>query len=412
MHESSPMEMTSLADAKYDMPDRNQDTVDLVVVSHACLRAINRRVYRDVFESGVKVHIIAPKSIIRNGQIYYGEPSEPGDPPIHFLNLKGENGRLMRFEQLSKVLDSIDPKVVLVDADTASILTMAVARWCNSNKRRMACRTCENLSWQWADVVDRLGHRELPLALGKRILNNFLRNSISIVYVFSDQAASIFRHSGFDNVQVIPMGTDRRLFRYSSRIRHITRTEMGIGKQEIVVAYYGRMVQEKGITTLVLALSRLIEIPWRLMLNQFEVSTGYAKTVEQLIDECGIRGRTLRVSSSHGSIARLMNASDVVVLPSISTPKWVEQFGRVVPEAMACGNLLVVSDSGAPKELVGSAGLVFPEGDHDALARVLRDVWRRPQECVARRKAGIRHVHKRLSVDVEAAAYRKLLNMK
>jgi glycosyltransferase involved in cell wall biosynthesis len=67
---------------------------------------------------------------------------------------------------------------------------------------------------------------------------------------------------------------------------------------------------------------------------------------------------------------------DALVLPSRTRPNWKEQFGRVLVEAMACGVPAVGSDSGELPNVIGDAGLVFPEGDVEALAahlRALRD---------------------------------------
>jgi glycosyltransferase involved in cell wall biosynthesis len=68
---------------------------------------------------------------------------------------------------------------------------------------------------------------------------------------------------------------------------------------------------------------------------------------------------------------------DALVLPSISRPNWIEQFGRVLTEAMACGVPVVGAASGEIPNVIGDAGLIFPEGDadalRDALARLLTD---------------------------------------
>jgi glycosyltransferase involved in cell wall biosynthesis len=70
-----------------------------------------------------------------------------------------------------------------------------------------------------------------------------------------------------------------------------------------------------------------------------------------------------------------------LVLPSLTRPNWKEQFGRVLIEAMACGVPVVGSDSGEIPNVIGEAGLVFPEGDAEALRAALarlrddRDLW-------------------------------------
>jgi glycosyltransferase involved in cell wall biosynthesis len=71
--------------------------------------------------------------------------------------------------------------------------------------------------------------------------------------------------------------------------------------------------------------------------------------------------------------------ADVLVLPSRTTPVWKEQFGRVLVEAMSCGTPVVGSDSGAIPEVIGDAGLIFAEGDAEALAACLRRLAQSPE---------------------------------
>lgn len=78
-------------------------------------------------------------------------------------------------------------------------------------------------------------------------------------------------------------------------------------------------------------------------------------------------------------MAEVLAGLDVLVLPSRTTRVWKEQFGRVLIEAMACKVPVVGSDSGAIPEVVGDAGLTFPEGDGDALAHCLRRLMDSPE---------------------------------
>jgi glycosyltransferase involved in cell wall biosynthesis len=72
-----------------------------------------------------------------------------------------------------------------------------------------------------------------------------------------------------------------------------------------------------------------------------------------------------------GDMPAFYHSLDALVLPSLSRRNWVEQFGRVLIEAMACGTPVVGSQSGEIPGVIGDAGLTFPEGDSAALAQHL-----------------------------------------
>ena len=69
---------------------------------------------------------------------------------------------------------------------------------------------------------------------------------------------------------------------------------------------------------------------------------------------------------------------DVLVAPSMSRPNWTEQFGRVLVESMACGVPVIGSSSGEIPNVIGDAGLIFPEGDVDGLASALQTLMDDP----------------------------------
>ncbi|RMI06844.1 glycosyltransferase, partial [Cellulomonas triticagri] len=73
-------------------------------------------------------------------------------------------------------------------------------------------------------------------------------------------------------------------------------------------------------------------------------------------------------------LAAFYRSLDVLAVPSVAAPGWLEQFGRVAVEAMAAGVPVVASDSGALRDVVGGAGLLVPPGDAAALARALGEV--------------------------------------
>ncbi len=62
---------------------------------------------------------------------------------------------------------------------------------------------------------------------------------------------------------------------------------------------------------------------------------------------------------------------DMLVAPSQTTPRWREQFGRMLIEAFACGVPVVASDSGEMPHVVGDAGLIVPENDGNEWRRTI-----------------------------------------
>ena len=74
---------------------------------------------------------------------------------------------------------------------------------------------------------------------------------------------------------------------------------------------------------------------------------------------------------------------DVLAVPSVPMPGWLEQFGRVVVESQASGIPVVASASGALPDVVGEEGLLVPPGDPRPSTRPWLDCWT-SQDCGSR----------------------------
>jgi glycosyltransferase involved in cell wall biosynthesis len=107
---------------------------------------------------------------------------------------------------------------------------------------------------------------------------------------------------------------------------------------------------------------------------------------------------------------------DCLVLASRTLPNWTEQFGRVLIEAMACGVPVISSTSGEAPNVVGEAGLIFPEGDAEALAGHLRALLADPNLRARLANAGRERVLAHFTQKAVAAAtvefYESLVNQK
>ncbi len=126
----------------------------------------------------------------------------------------------------------------------------------------------------------------------------------------------------------------------------------------------GRWVEEKGIDTLLRAVAGLSG-EWRVSLR------GSGPAYAQLAALARALGIAARVHFEPPVPSVEMPAYyaqlDVFVMPSRTRPNWKEQFGRALVEAMACGVPVIGSTCGEIPNVIGEAGLIFPEDDVDAL---------------------------------------------
>jgi hypothetical protein len=145
----------------------------------------------------------------------------------------------------------------------------------------------------------------------------------------------------------------------------------------LAIGFVGRLVPEKGLDMLFRACIKLLG-RWSLTV----VGSGPAQEeLEALAERLGIAARITWLGALQATgLGRIWTEIDCLVVPSRTTPRWVETYHAPLVEAMGHGVTVVGSDSGALPELIDTAGLVVPEDDVAALTAALQHLSDSPRE--------------------------------
>lgn len=381
--------------------------IDVLGVGHAPILSVNRTVYQVLGRLGWRVELAVPARLPWSGEA--AQPDHPDDPPIHRLPARGGSLRTWTFDGLIRLLDTRAPRIVYLENGPDSRMAWQIGRWCARHGAKLVLNTNENDVPPVFAALRSRGIKHALRSLRTRVWVVFTRRYVAHVVAISRDGRDAMASLGLGRaVSVMPLGYDPCLFYPDATRRAATRTRLGL--RETVVAYFGRLGPHKGVHLLIAALGRLGPLPWQFLIDDFEhASDDYARQLRTAIEDAGIGGRTTFFTATHEEMPEYMRAADIVAVPSV----WREQYGRVAPEAMACGCAVVVSDAGALPELVGSAGIVVPAGDVEALAGAISGLITDPGRRAALAASGVQRASTSLSADRQAALlddlFRRLL---
>jgi glycosyltransferase involved in cell wall biosynthesis len=167
-------------------------------------------------------------------------------------------------------------------------------------------------------------------------------------------------------VEVSPPGIDLERFRAAER------SDGGF------VLSAGRLVWEKGHQDVLRAFAALrqgIGVAPRSDMRLLIVGDGpEGGRLRSYAEERGVADAVeFRATVPYDEMPALYASAAALVLASLPTKGWEEQFGMVLIEAMATGTPVVACASGAIPEVLGGAGTLVEPGDWRGLARALAD---------------------------------------
>jgi glycosyltransferase involved in cell wall biosynthesis len=230
-----------------------------------------------------------------------------------------------------------------------------------------------------------------------------------VVATCTDELAELARlGTPVERVQVVPCGVDLEHFTPQGPVGTVRRLGRSPAYPHRLLAV-GRLVERKGLETVVRALVRLpgaeLVVAGGPPLDRLDADPE-AVRLTALARRLGV-GERLRLVGEvgRGDLPALMRSADVVV----ATP-WYEPFGIVPLEAMACGRPLVGTAVGGLLDTVvpGVTGVLVRPRDPDALAAAVAPLLADPDAragmgAAARARAVARYGWPRVARDTEAA---------
>lgn len=302
-------------------------------------------------------------------------PPDPDLPVVHVVPARGRMHPILFWYSvpaLARVIRRTKPDLIDLCEEPYSLAAVSVrwAAWLARSQAPMVVFTAQNINKRYP----------LPFRWWER--RTYRRAAAA--YPCAVEAERVLREKGYrGTTAVIPLGV---------QAQDPSAREYGVANS---VAFVGRLTPEKGAHLLLEAVAHLrpshddltLELigsgPQETELREEAVRLGVADAVrfagpvplEEVLDR----------------IARF----DVLVVPSMATPSWAEQFCRVAVEAFAVGTPVLASRSGSLQNVLRDAAAYFEEGDADDLTVQLDRLLADPDRRQTLAEAGLARVEER-----------------
>ncbi len=318
----------------------------VVLISKALVVGAYQRKAEEIARCGVDLTVVIPPAWSdRRGhqpaEARFTEGYTVQILPIHFNG----NYHLHFYPGLGPLLRHLRPDVVHMDEEPYNLATWLGIRAAQAAGAKPTFFTWQNL------------HRRYPPPF--RWMEQANYRACALVMAGNAEATTVLRQKGYGGeVRIIPqVGVDPEIF--APDTQHASRST-----NSFHIGYAGGLLPEKGLDLLLRACAGL-HGTWHLSL----VGSGESEAeLRRLAETLGIAHNvTLGQRIPSHEMANFYRGLDVLVLPSRSQPNWKEQFGRVLIEAMASAVPVIGSSCGEIPNVIGDAGLIFPEGDSAAL---------------------------------------------
>jgi len=301
--------------------------------------------------------------------------------------IKYEIGRTVMFKNrlfhfymnAGSIFKKINPAIVHIEEDAFAASCWQFVRLAKQNNKKSVFFTWENFDRSYNPVYN--------------YFEKYCIQNVDAAIAGNGDAKRIFSKKMFKGIiEVIPQ--------YGINLQEFPEKSKNSGKKISELTYIGRLLPEKGVSTLINAVASVPDVRLHI------AGTGPSQFVSSLKLLAGSLGISDRIEfidfMDREKIPEFLNLMDVLILPSQTTSDWKEQFGRVLIEAFAAGVAVIGSDSGEIPNVVADAGLVFHEGNARELASKISFLVNDPDLYASCVKKGFKRVSENYTNEILA----------
>jgi len=358
------------------------DPLRMAVISHSCVIDLNQRPYAELLNcADIDLRLFSPQRWWApvGGEVQFSALPEIADSAEALpVWLPGQIHLHWHTSQLAQELDEFRPDLLFVDEEPYSLAAAQGARIARGQGCRLVIFTKENIQ------------RRLPLPF-EWIYKRVLAESDHL-FVVSELCAEVLEARAYQGpITVLPHGVDPAIF----APRRGQQRPPGFPQSRATIGYAGRLDTAKGVWDLLegaqLAARRGAPEFSLVLIGGGPLCSKITKLAQRSTADPPL---AVVEHIPHRQMPAYLSALDVLVLPSRTTRRWKEQFGRVIIEALACGVPVIGSDSGHIPYLINDTGggIIFPERDIEALAESIERLLSNPGQREALAQQGRQRV--------------------
>jgi glycosyltransferase involved in cell wall biosynthesis len=376
----------------------------LVVISHSYLHPQWQLKFARILDQFKEITIVQPHVHTSNGVTYFPSRCKSlenqtisfvslvslfPDSPTWYIYINLFRFLLLFFEK--------QPSIVLLEEDPHSLVGVATMFVLILFQRLRNKRT-KLVLFTW-DNINRIPQNR-SVAFIKRLSNHLATKLCSGIIAGNCDAQSLARSSKSFSCPsvVLPQVAVPCLNKVNSRSLTIN--------QQFIIGYIGRIVPQKGISTLLDACKHLAR-KFDIQLNIVGGGPCLIEYKEMYEDEASWLNFVGPVPFQ--DVYKHLKHFDLLVLPSIDTPTWREQFGLVLAQSMSLGIPCVGSDSGAIPDVIDNSDLIFHQKDSAALANVIASLLTSPHRYSQASATALRRYNDCFSSDSVGLNYSRFL---